>query len=142
MVKARVITTDAEIDAALARGQAEPERTLGVSARYVPIEDIFIVELTDGTRLVLPREKLQGLENATPTQLANIEVLTPGTILHWEDLAVDLYIPALIEGVYGTKRWMSELGRSGGIVKSQAKRNAARTNGLKGGRPKKQLVSR
>ncbi len=33
---------------------------------------------------------------------------------------------------------LSELGRSGGIVKSEAKTEAARTNGKKGGRPKKE----
>ena len=32
---------------------------------------------------------------------------------------------------------LTELGRSGGIVKSEAKTKAARINGKKGGRPKK-----
>jgi hypothetical protein len=35
---------------------------------------------------------------------------------------------------------MSELGRAGGSVRSEAKAQAARENGAKGGRPKKYMV--
>jgi hypothetical protein len=51
-------------------------------------------------------------------------------------LDVDHYIPALLEGVFGTKRWMSELGRRGGSKTSAAKAAAARENGRRGGRPR------
>jgi hypothetical protein len=59
-----------------------------------------------------------------------------GTALRWPDLDVVLYIPALMKGVFGTKKWMSELGRAGGKATSAAKAQAARENGAKGGRPK------
>jgi hypothetical protein len=137
MTKARVLTTDAEIDAALAR--AIPDELLAVSIKYVAEFDIFIIGLTDGNRLVLQRERLQELQNATKSQLANVEVLALGTDLHWKDLDVDLYVPALIAGVYGTTRWMSEIGRAGGSAKSKAKSLAAKANGRKGGRPRKEL---
>jgi hypothetical protein len=57
--------------------------------------------------------------------------------LHWESLDVDLGVPELIAGVFGTKAWMTELGRLGGQVKSVAKEKAARENGKRGGRPRK-----
>jgi hypothetical protein len=50
---------------------------------------------------------------------------------------VDHYIPAVLGGVVGTRRWMSEIGRRGGMVRSAAKARAARMNGRKGGRPRK-----
>jgi len=57
--------------------------------------------------------------------------------LHWESLDIDHYIPALIDGVFGTRAWMSELGKLGGTSRSKAKQTAARKNGRKGGRPRK-----
>ena len=46
---------------------------------------------------------------------------------------MDLYVPALIEGVYGNRRWMAQLGKKGGKARTEAKRLAARANGVKGG---------
>ena len=83
----------------------------------------------------LPYNLLQGLESATPEQIAAVEVTPSGYGLHWESL--DLGVPELIAGVFGTKAWMTELGRLGGQVKSAAKEKAARENGKRGGRPRK-----
>ena len=49
----------------------------------------------------------------------------------------DLGIPELVAGIFGTKSWMAELGRKGGQATSSAKSAAARKNGKKGGRPRK-----
>jgi hypothetical protein len=50
--------------------------------------------------------------------------------LHWPALDVDLYIPALIAGVFGTRAWMArEFGRVAGRAKSPTKAAAARKNG-------------
>jgi len=49
-----------------------------------------------------------------------------------------LYLPALLEGVFGSPRWMAGLlGKSGGLARTAAKVAAARKNGSKGGRPRK-----
>jgi hypothetical protein len=135
MAKAKVITTRADIDAAIARAKNEPDEPLVVTAEYIAKWDLFIVALTDDSPLVLPRERSQGLERASEAQLANLQVLALGTSLHWEDLDFDLYVPALVAGIYGTKQRMSRIGRSGGKVKSDTKALAAKNNGLKGGRP-------
>jgi hypothetical protein len=52
-----------------------------------------------------------------------------------------MYVPGLLRGVYGNKKWMAQIGRRGGSVKSAAKKRAARVNGLKGGRPKRREVA-
>lgn len=134
--KARVITTDEEIDAAIALAKLrEPFRPKAVAAAYRAETDKIVITLATGVELSIPRKLLQGLENADPQDVADVEVLGPGDSLHWESLDVDHYVPGLIEGVFGNRRWMSEIGKRGGLQTSPAKADAARANGKKGGRP-------
>ena len=143
MAKHEVITTDAEIDAAIQRASAVADEPRVISVEYRPGRglDLLILQMSDGHRCVLPREDLQGLQNATREQVAKIEILGQGTGLHWPLLNVDLYVPALLSGIYGTRRWMAEIGRSGGIKTSAAKRRSSRLNGSRGGRPKRRQNS-
>jgi hypothetical protein len=58
--------------------------------------------------------------------------------LHFPKLDADLYLPALLEGLLGSKRWMAaRLGKHGGQARSAAKAAASRENGKRGGRPRK-----
>lgn len=135
----RVQTTDAEIDAAIARANAaERERPKAIGAVYRLANDTVVITLATGVQVAIPRKLLQGLQGATPRQLAKVEIEGPGTGLHWSLLDVDHYIPTVLAGVFGTRRWMSEIGRRGGMVRSAAKTTAARINGRKGGRPRGQ----
>ena len=48
----------------------------------------------------------------------------------------------LLEGVFGSKSWTAaQMGRSGGSARTEAKANAARDNGKRGGRPRKVKVA-
>jgi hypothetical protein len=43
-----------------------------------------------------------------------------------------------MQGLFGSKRWMAaQLGAEGGRARSEAKAAAARSNGARGGRPRK-----
>ena len=85
--KARVLTTDAEIDAAIALAKLrEPYRPKAVAAEYRAKEDVIAIKLASGVELVIPRKLLQGLENASPEQLATVEIWGPGSSLHWKAL--------------------------------------------------------
>ena len=137
MVQARMITTDAEIDAAIERAKLLDGEPLAKTAVYMANLKVLIVGLTNGRRLFLPIEDLQGLQNATAKQLQNIEILGRGTGINFPDLDAGFYVPSLIEGVYGNRRWMSELGKRGGSARTEAKQIASRANGAKGGRPRK-----
>jgi len=138
-VIAGVQTTDAEIDAAIARAKAaERERPKAIAAVYRLADDTVVITLATGVQVAIPRKLLQGLQDATPRQLAKVEIGGPGTGLHWPLLDVDHYVPAVLAGVFGTRRWMSEIGRRGGMVRSAAKATASRINGRKGGRPRTQ----
>ena len=84
-----------------------------------------------------------GLENAKPSQLEEIEISPSGFGIHFPKLDADLYLPGLLEGFLGSKRWMaSRLGQIGGKSRSAAKRAASKANGRLGGRPKKKAVRR
>jgi hypothetical protein len=128
--------TDAEIEAALERGriawQTEPR---AVSARYDHNSGRLIVELTNGCTFAFPPRMAQGLETATDDELATVEILGAGYGLHWEALNADLSVPGLLAGLFGTKAYMARLAGPGHIP---AKAAAARANGAKGGRPRKQ----
>jgi Protein of unknown function (DUF2442) len=130
--------SDSQIAAAQARGrellETEPR---ALSARYDSKSGRIAVELSNGATYAFPASLGQGLETATPAELAEVEVLGAGFGLHWESLDVDLSIPGLLAGRFGTRSWMSELARRGGSVTSPAKAAAARANGAKGGRPRK-----
>jgi hypothetical protein len=127
--------TDAQIDAAAERGRiARHNEPRAASVRYDRRRGRVIVELTNGCTFTFPPRLAQGLESATAEQLAAVEVLGAGYGLHWEALDVDLSIPGLLAGLFGTKAYMA---RHAGRVTSPAKAAAARANGAKGGRPRK-----
>lgn len=133
-----VMATQKEIDAALieAKKFAAQDRRV-VKAEYAADTDEVRLYFGDGVKVLLPRKKLQGLTSATRAQLSSIELVGNGTGLRWPKLDVDHYVPGLLEGVLGTRRWMAQLGRMGGSATSDAKTRAARENGKKGGRPPK-----
>ena len=101
----------------------------------------MVIELRSGATFLFPPELVQGLAGASSDSLMQVEVTPSGEGLHWEQLDVDMSIPAIIMGIFGTKAWMAELGSQGGSVSSDAKAKAARENGKRGGRPRKTLDS-
>lgn len=128
--------TDAAIDAALERGHAaHASEPRAAAARYDRASGRVIVDLENGCTFAFPPRLAQGLEAASDDQLAAIEILGRGYGLHWEELDVDLSLPGLMAGIFGTKAWMA---RRAGQTTSAAKAAAARANGAKGGRPRKQ----
>ncbi len=98
------------------------------------------INLTNGSTFSFPPELAQGLAGASPEELALVEITPSGEGLHWETLDADFSVPALLAGIFGTKKWMAEMGKKGGQSTSSAKAAAARENGRKGGRPRKELA--
>ena len=131
--------TDAEIDAALQRGQqARRHEPHAAAARYDRRSGRIIVDLSNGCTFAFPPRLAQGLETATEEQLAAVEILGQGSGLHWEALDADLSIPDLLAGVFGTRSYLAQ---QAGRATSQAKAAAARANGGKGGRPRRSVGS-
>ncbi len=137
-IRASVDVTDAEIDAAIARGKAYDQYApRAVDATYRETDDRIVIALSTGVQLAIPRTLLQGLKGATAADVAQIAILGSGSTLFWERIDVAHGLGSLLRGVFGNRRWMSEIGKRGGSVRSAAKTRAVRKNGRKGGRPRK-----
>ena len=134
----RVEEAMAHYDLAVAAGSlAAAEEPRALAARYDAATRRIVVDLTNSCTFIFPADRGQGLEGASDTELAQVEVLPGGEVLHWEKLDADLGVPQLIAGIFGSKLWMRELGRRGGSSTSKTKAAAVRENGKKGGRPRK-----
>lgn len=134
--------TERELERAEKRMMALRDAGRAVSARYDRRRSRIVVALNTGVELAFPTRLAQGLANASPDDLAEIEVSPAGLGLHWPKLDADLYVPALLQGVFGSKSWMArQLGAEGGRSRTGAKVAASRENGRKGGRPRKVATS-
>lgn len=122
-----------EIDATEARAE---------KASYDHSAGEVTIFLTNGCKFAFPSRFIEELQNASPEDIADIEVTPHGTALRWKKLDADYSVTGLITNIFGTKIWMASLGKQGGSVKSPAKALAARANGNKGGRPKTSKESR
>ena len=109
-----------------------------VAAHYDRANGRIVIRLSSKLDVSFSPRDAQGLQHAGPAQLEPIEISPSGFGIHFPKLDADLYLPGLLEGFLGSKRWMaSRLGQIGGQSRTSAKRAAARANGKLGGRPKK-----
>ena len=127
-----------EFEAAKARGEARLRGPRAESAHYDAGRNRVIVRLTNGVELGFAPRNVEGLQHASAEDLKAIEVEAFGLGIHFPKLDADLYVPALLQGVLGSKRWMAaQLGAAGGRTRSAAKAAASRENGKRGGRPRR-----
>jgi hypothetical protein len=126
-------------DEFIAANKRANERTLtAVAAHYDTQAERVVIRLSSGLDLSFKPRDAQGLEHTTPADLAEIEISPSGCGLHFPAVDADVYLPSLLEGFLGSRKWMAaRLGAIGGQVSTDAKASAARANGKRGGRPKK-----
>jgi len=109
-----------------------------VSAHYDRRIGRVVISLSNGLEIAFSPKNAQGLETATLPQLQEIEIDGDGLGIRFPSIDVDLYVPGLLEGIFGSARWMAaRLGKLGGKSRSAAKTRASRENGRLGGRPKR-----
>jgi hypothetical protein len=66
------------------------------------VEGGFVcIRLEDGREIRFPVSKNRRMRDATPAQVANIELICNGTGLHWPDLDEDLSVLGILEGRLG-----------------------------------------
>lgn len=80
-----------------------------ISAHYEIETGKIVINLRDGAVFMFPHHLGQGLAHASAEDLGAIEVTPSGYGLHWEALDVDLSVPSLLKGIYGTRIWMEQL---------------------------------
>jgi len=130
--------SETEFKQAQARAAAKCQAGRAVTAHYDRLAERVVVGLDNGVQFAFPVSSAEGLAGASPDDLSEIEISPAGLGLHWPKLDADVYVPALLQGVFGSKQWMAaQLGASGGKARTDAKSAAARENGRKGGRPRR-----
>ena len=130
--------TEQDLQQAEARMAGLRESGFVIAARYDRRTSRIVVNLNTGMQIAVPPRLMEGLADASPADLAEIEISPSRLGLHWPKLDADVYVPGLMQGVFGSKRWMAaQLGAAGGQARSRAKTAAAQENGRKGGRPRK-----
>ncbi|MGD0599213.1 MAG: DUF2442 domain-containing protein [Terriglobales bacterium] len=137
-----MVTRD-DFEIANARGrELQKAFPRAVSAHYDRAADRVVVELNSKLAVSFRPRDAQGLEHAKPSDLSKIELSPSGFGIHFPKLDADFYVPALLEGFLGSRKWMAaRMGEAGGKSRSRAKKAAARVNGLKGGRPRRKELA-
>lgn len=89
--------------------KAEATEPRAVSATYNARVKHLVINLRSGATFLLPINLVEGLKSATRKEIAAVEILGNGSALHWETLDIDLSVPHLLMGQFGTKAWMSRM---------------------------------
>jgi hypothetical protein len=98
--------TREQFEAAKARGEARLRGPRAESAYHDAGRGRMIVRLTTGVEIGFAPRDAEGLQHATRDELAVIEVDAFGLGIRFPQLDADFCVPALLEGVLGSKRWM------------------------------------
>lgn len=106
-----------------------------ISAKYDRRIRRIVVRLSSNLGIFFSPRDAEGLEHATPEQLTEIDISPSGYGLHFPKLDADLYLPSLLDGVFGSEQWTARR-TAMRVVKSrtQAKRTGTRENVKKNGR--------
>jgi Protein of unknown function (DUF2442) len=127
---------------ARARGEARAQDPSAVvEAQYDATRDAIDLRFRSGGSMTIPRQLVPGLDDVLASALGGISISPAGDALSWPSLDVDVYVPGLVARAFGTRLFARATGQQGGQRRSKAKAEAARTNGAKGGRPRKRLTA-
>lgn len=143
MPNAKVSTEDREryAQAREAGRLAVHEPSAVTGARYDKRKDAIELAFASGGKMMVPRELVPDLEGAPAAALSRVSVSPAGDAISWRLLDVDVFVPGLVERTFGRRLFAASTGREGGQRTSRAKRAAARANGAKGGRPRKDIAT-
>lgn len=130
--------SDAEFAAATKAGREARATHSGATAvRYDARRRELIITLKSGLSLAFSPRLAQELKDARPADLREAVISPSGLGIHFPRIDADIHIPGLLAGALGSATWMAELAKAGGSTRSKAKAAAARENGRRGGRPRK-----
>ena len=119
-------------DAILEAREADRIEPRAEGATYDRRRDLVLVTLRGGYVFGFPPQAVEGLGDATPEELSHVRLSPRGDGLHWDGLDVDASLTGLVARALNLREWAP---RIMGQIRSEPKARAARTNGLKGGRP-------
>ena len=91
------------VDAAMEAAKNAPDGPYIAFAKYHKDGQYLELKLTDGRRLLVPREELGELKQATEEQAEDLVVLQPATAVYWPRLDDGLDLATFLE-----YRWRKE----------------------------------
>lgn len=141
LINNKWVFTDDEIGEQIARGKElykkETEgKPVATGFKFDPKTRILSIRSNDGSRIDFPVSRIKELQHASDKNIGRAYITKEGDAIHWDELDAHYTVAGLAANIFGTKEWMHELAKMGGLKTSPAKAEAARMNGLKGGRPR------
>jgi hypothetical protein len=116
MAKWTLTTTDEDIDAALEAAKHQPPWPQIVEMTYHRDLDIFLIKVDNGRRLVIAREDIWAVRNATPEQASDFRIQHFRDAIWWTQVDEGLRLESALEGRYGNKAWMDYVHRRKPVV--------------------------
>ena len=100
------LTTDEEIDEAIEQAKEFDSFPRIVEAAYRPEPglEFLMLRLSDGRRLLIPKEELSELKDATPEQAVDLKIGLHGLDIWWPQLDDGLYLPDFLEFRWGKEK--------------------------------------
>ncbi len=91
----------------------QARHALATAVRFDRRRKKLILTLDSGIELAFAPHLAQGLQDASADDLAAVQISPSGLGLHFPTLDADLYVPALLNGLLGSSRWIAaQNGRS------------------------------
>jgi hypothetical protein len=99
------------------------------------------ITLMDGVRVMIPVKNVRELDGLSDEQLRKVAPSPSGEGIAWDESDIHISVPGLIWELFGspeiTRKAVTENARRAASTKTEARSQAARANGKKGGRPKR-----
>lgn len=111
-----------------------------VSVRYIEERDGIEVVLEKGAVLFMPRTEIKEFASVAPAEMNGVRLSPRGAAIELEAADVDIDVGGLVADLVPARELASALARHGRKSTSEEQAEAARRNGMKGGRPKKRTT--
>ena len=100
--------SEEDIEAANRRAvQTKAKHAVATKVRYDARRKRIVLHLESGVELAFAPHLAQGLEGASAADLAGAQISPSGLGLHFPALDADLYLPGLLDGLFGSRRWIA-----------------------------------
>ncbi len=97
-----------------------------VSAHFDWRTHRIVIQLNSRIEIAFSPQDAEGLADARPAELEPITISPSGFGIHFPRLEADLYLPALLAGILGSKQWMARRQESAEACKKRHPKHASR----------------